>query len=353
MRLLGRTRRRLLAVGLLACVATLGNGMPLVAATDRLTVESREIARFEIGSDRRRFGDLEFRGGFSYRSSNRDLASISSIRMRDGGRRFLAVADTGLWFAGQIRRDAAGRPIGIDEARLAPILDPLGRTYGRKSDVDAEGLALRGTRALVSFEGKHRIASYALDGPDALPFGSRPEPVPMPLTRRELRSNGGIETIAVAPRRGPLSGETVVVAERSIDDEGNLYGAILGRGAKGLFSVRREDPWAITDGAFTADGTHLMLLERRYEGFGRIGMRIRKIAAADIRQGAVVDGPVLIDADLGDEIDNMEGLDLWQDAAGDTILSIVSDDNGSFFQRNLYLEFRLVPGNEGASAPSN
>jgi hypothetical protein len=74
-------------------------------------------------------------------------------------------------------------------------------------------------------------------------------------------------------------------------------------------------------------------------------MRLRRIAGGDIRPGATVDGPVMLEADLGNEIDNMEGLDIWRNGAGETVLSLVSDDNGSLFQRNLYLEFRLVsPG---------
>ena len=71
-------------------------------------------------------------------------------------------------------------------------------------------------------------------------------------------------------------------------------------------------------------------------------MRIRRIAADAIRPGATVDGPTLIEADSSDQIDNMEGLDIWTDAAGQTHMSLVSDDNQSFFQRTVYLEFRLV-----------
>lgn len=334
-------RRRWAATALLLAVATLGSDTPLMAAAETIETSARGISQFRIGSGDRRFGDLEFVGGFSYRSSDRRLAGVSAFRMRDDGERFLAVTDAGLWFAGAIRRDADGRPMGLADTRLAPMLDAAGRTYGRKSDADAEGLALAGGRAIVSFEGRHRIESFALDEGDALPDGERPRPVPMPLTRHELRSNGGIETIAVAPAASPLRGATVVVAERSIDENGNLYGAILERGAKGVFAVRRQLPWAVTDGAFLPDGD-LVLLERRYEGFGRIGMRLRRIAGNDIRPGATVDGPVMLEADLGNEIDNMEGLDIWRNAAGETVLSLVSDDNGSLFQRNLYLEFRLV-----------
>ncbi len=42
------------------------------------------------------------------------------------------------------------------------------------------------------------------------------------------------------------------------------------------------------------------------------------------------------------QIDNMEGLDIWTRADGATMLSLMSDDNHSILQRNLYLEFRLA-----------
>ena len=94
-------------------------------------------------------------------------------------------------------------------------------------------------------------------------------------------------------------------------------------------------------GAAAMPGGDLLLLERRYQGFGRIGMRIRRIDGTAIRPGALVDGPVLMEAATAQEIDNMEGMDVSVAPDGTTIVSLISDDNGSFFQRNLYLEFAL------------
>jgi hypothetical protein len=37
----------------------------------------------------------------------------------------------------------------------------------------------------------------------------------------------------------------------------------------------------------------------------------------------------------------MEGLDIWRRSDGALMVSIISDDNQSLLQRNLYLEFRL------------
>ena len=50
---------------------------------------------------------------------------------------------------------------------------------------------------------------------------------------------------------------------------------------------------------------------------------------------------MLFEADMSYQIDNMEGLDVWTRADGALIVSLISDDNHSILQRNLYLEFVL------------
>ncbi|KAB0677091.1 hypothetical protein F6X38_19480 [Aureimonas leprariae] len=304
-----------------------------------IDVASRVIRSFDRNSAATRFGGLEYVGGFSYSSRSSDLKGVSAIRMLDQDR-FLAVEDTGWWFAGTITRDGDGRPTGIRDARLSPILNPGGQASPRKGDADAEGLAIDANGdAVVAFERNHRIAAFA----DARsPFLSRPRFLPLPIPRKELRINAGIEALARSPANSPLGGRLVAVAERSIDMAGNFFAAILGDGG-GVFTIRRDEAWSATDGAFLPDGDFL-LLERRYQGFTHVGMRIRRIPGGEIRPGALVDGPVLIQADLAEEIDNMEGLDVYKATDGSTRVVLVSDDNGSFLQRNLFLEFRLAEG---------
>ena len=86
----------------------------------------------------------------------------------------------------------------------------------------------------------------------------------------------------------------------------------------------------------------LLLLERKFSWLGGIGIRIRRIPLASVAPGAVVDGPSIFDADLGNEIDNLEGIDAHVTSDGDTVLTLVSDDNFSLIQRNLLLQFTLV-----------
>jgi len=104
--------------------------------------------------------------------------------------------------------------------------------------------------------------------------------------------------------------------------------------------VKRNGNFDITDGAFLPDGD-LLLLERSYTMAEGVKMRLRRIYGESIARGAVADGPVLLEADMSYQIDNMEGLDIWRRGDGAQVVSLISDDNHSILQRNLYLEFIL------------
>lgn len=308
---------------------------PVAPASEVVPVVSRSIQQFKPGSPQTRHGSLEFIGGIQYSSSDSRVGGVSAIRFRPNGRDFVAVLDTGDWMTGSIVRDADGRI--SDLSQLSVVAMRAQEQNPSKFDVDAEGLAVREGELLVGFERRHRIDAY----PDPGFETAQPRSVDMVIPRRELRANGGIETLATAPADSALKGGVVVVAERSIDEDGNLFAAVLDGPLKGVFKVVRKEPWAVTDGAFL-EGGDLLLLERRFSYTGGVGMRIRRIEAGMIRPGALVDGEVLIEADMGAEIDNMEGLDVVRGPDGVPRIIVVSDDNRSFLQRNLMLEFRLV-----------
>jgi hypothetical protein len=88
----------------------------------------------------------------------------------------------------------------------------------------------------------------------------------------------------------------------------------------------------------------LLLLERRFSFVRGIAIRIRRVPLSSLMEGAVVDGRTMIEADLAFEIDNMEGISIHRTTGGETIITIVSDDNFSVLQRNLLLQFAIVGG---------
>ena len=109
---------------------------------------------------------------------------------------------------------------------------------------------------------------------------------------------------------------------------------------KGIFYVARNGEFDITDGDFLPNGD-LLLLERKFNMADGIAMRLRLISGETIKKGATVDGAILIEANMGFQIDNMEALDVWQDSAGGTRVTLMSDDNHSILQRSILLEFKL------------
>ena len=304
-----------------------------------VTVDSRPIANFKLGSGETRFGALEFVGGFEMRATEKAFGQLSALRFLDPGGAFVGVADHGYWFFGAIARDDNGVPLGVADFRMQAMVDPAGSRLRDKRVADAEGLEVSEGIATVSFEREARVSEYRLaaDG-----IGGPLRDVDFVIPRRELRNNQGLETVARAPLAGPLRGARVVVAERSIDGNGDIFAAIIDGPGKGVFKVRRTDGFDVTDGVFLPNGD-LVLLERRFSLASGIAMRLRRFAGDTVKAGALIDGEVLAQADLAYRIDNMEGLDAWTRADGATILSVLSDDNQSFLQRTLYLEFRLLP----------
>ncbi|WP_147272212.1 esterase-like activity of phytase family protein [Phyllobacterium salinisoli] len=271
-------------------------------------------------------------------AANREFGGMSAIRFLDAGRNFLGVTDTGYWYAGRIERDGNGRPVGFGDFRMAPLLDSSGKPFERKWDADAEGMAISGDRVTVGFERAHRLLEYRLDTRD---FKSLPEALPLPLPKEELRKNASLEAVAISPASGPLGETRVVLTERSLNRNGDIFAAVLTGPRRGIFYVRRTDDFDISDAVFLPDGD-LLILERHYALLSGVALRIRRIASETIRPGGTVDGAVMLGADMGYQIDNMEGIDAWTDSEGRSVISLISDDNYSLWQRNLYLEFRLA-----------
>ncbi|GLS31836.1 hypothetical protein SAMN04488498_102440 [Mesorhizobium albiziae] len=325
------------ALALISVLGLANSGDAGSAPLDRITISTRPITQFRIGRDDKQFGPLEFVGGLEMTANSRHFGAISAFRFTSPGGSFVGVADTGFWFFGKLVHDDAQKPSGIADFSMEQMVDPSGQTFARKWEVDAEGLAVKDDIATVGFERNHRVARFRIEpGKMGPAFRNLDFLVPA----RELRQNRGFETVAYAAPHGQHAGGLVVVSEKSLDSRGNIFAAILEGPGKGVFTVKRNGNFDITDGAFLPDGD-LLLLERSFNMAEGVKMRLRRIEAESIVEGAVVDGPVLMDADMGYQIDNMEAMDVWQRADGAVMVSLMSDDNHSILQRNLYLEFVL------------
>ncbi|CAN5287167.1 esterase-like activity of phytase family protein [soil metagenome] len=307
-----------------------------------IELTAKPIVDFLVGEKQTRFGALEFRGGLDLDSSNRDFGSWSGIDFAAAGKKFYAIADSGYWLRARlVEKD--GALVGIEQAAIAPMLDKNGTRLAGKRNSDAEGLrvVLRNGRetALVSFEQVPSVAQFAANPDLAL---ARRSDIRLPAFVNNIKRNAGLEALAVAPANGPLAGAVVVIAEKSLDDAGNHRGFILSGPAAGTFTIRRSDDFDVTDATFLPNGD-LIVLERHFAFADGLGMRIRRIPGDTIRPGALLDGAALIRSAEFEQIDNMEGIAARTGPNGETLLTVISDDNHSLLQRTILLQFAIVP----------
>jgi len=318
-----------------------------------IEITARPIAHFERGRpDVKRFGDLEFRGGLVLTSPSTHFGGWSDLIVEADGSRLLAISDVGGWMTADIKYDGT-RPTGLANARIGPILAVSGRPLEDKREQDAESLALvdgnltRGS-VVIGFERLHRLGRFEIrDRELRAPIGY----MKMPPDARRMSANQGLEGVSVL-RAGPLKGSIVGFAERLTRGSGYHTGWIWTGGEPKSFQLRDIDGFDLTGAAGLDDGS-LLVLERRFRWLEGVKMRIRHLAAAEIKPGARLDGRILILADSGYEIDNMEGIAVHRGRGDETIITLISDDNfNSLLQRNLLLQFTLL-GNkaENASRP--
>ncbi len=313
------------------------------ASVEKLEIEARPIAHFQRGRpDLKRFGPLEFRGGLVLSSPSPSFGGWSGLAMAADGTSLVAVSDIGVWMMADLTYDGP-RPAKLVHAELGPLRGTGNRQLRTKRLQDAEALALldgtlaRGT-LLIGFERIHRIGRFEIrDRQVRAPSGY----LRLPPEASRMQQNQGIEALAVL-QAGPLKGSVVAFAERFTRGSGYHTGWIWVRGEPQAIHLKDIDAFNITDAAALPDGG-LLVLERFYRWTEGVKMRIRHLTAAEIVPGARLTGRTLIEADSGYEIDNMEGMAVHRGPLGETVVTLISDDNfNSFLQRTVLLQFSLT-----------
>ena len=308
------------------------------AAPVSIKVKARPIPFFDSSDHARvRFGSLEYRSGLVLTSSFPGFGGLSGLRLDAKGERFISLSDHGSWFTGRIVYQ--GRAMtGLDDVEAAPMLGPDGKPLAARGWFDTESIALDGSFVYIGIERVNQVVRFDF----AKGFTrSRGEVFPMPPAVKKLPNNKGLEALVFVPKGFALAGTLIAISERGLDRDGNLIAFLVGGPTPGQFSVRRSQNFDISDAVLLPSG-ELLVLERKFSLLSGVGIRIRRIALKSLAPNAVVDGPAIFEADLGEEIDNMEGIDAFVTPEGDTVLTMVSDDNFSLLQRTLLLQFTLV-----------
>jgi hypothetical protein len=311
------------------------------ASTDApasIEVKARPIPWFDSHDhDRVRFGALEYRSGLVLTSPFPRFGGLSGLRLDARGERFISFSDRGHWFTGRIVYE--GRAMtGLADVESAPMLGPDGKPITARGWYDSESIALDGSFVYIGLERVNKVLRFDFSKGFTR---ARGEVVPLPKAASKLPKNKGLEALVFVPKGQRLAGTLIAMSERGLDENGNLIAFLVGGPAPGQFSVRRTEDFDISDAVLLPAGD-LLILERKFSWLSGIGIRIRRIALASVAPGAVIDGPSIFEADLANEVDNMEGIDAHLTAEGETVLTMVSDDNFSPIQRTLLLQFTLV-----------
>jgi hypothetical protein len=331
--------RAALAFALIAALSLSASAQPNPRAPEpaaTIEVRARPITVFEPRNpERTQFGALTFRGGLELTSSSQHFGGISAIRVEADGAKFLAVTDKGYWLRGRIVYEGK-RPAGIADAEMTPVLGHDGKPLAVRGWYDTEAMARDGGTVWLGIERVNRIVRLNI-GRDGL--AARAQVVPAPPGIAALPHNRGLECLEVVPGGLPHARALIAISERGLDEAGNIKGFLQSSSSWSEFAVKRIGDFDVTDCAVTPKGD-LLVLERSFSRLRGVAMRIRRMALASIQPGATIDGPALIEADMGYQIDNMEGLSVHRDA-GALVLTVISDDNFSMIQRTLLLQFTL------------
>lgn len=319
---------------------------PLTAAPAAapIVIGARPISSFSrTMAAQQQFGRLTFRGGLVLTSEVPDFGGWSGLVLDEAGR-LLMISDRGSWLTGTLLYEGT-RPKGIGNAVLGSILGVGRRPLNRGRDRDSESVTLldgnltRGS-VLIAFERNHRIGRFAVHerGIDA-PSGY----LKMPPEVRSIPVNKSFEAVSLI-RGGAAKGSIIAFCEEFHDAKRNHTGWIWAGGMTGQpqrIGLTNIGDFAITDVASLSDGS-LIVLERKFRWLEGVRMRLRQISASAVQPGATLDGEILIEADMGYDIDNMEGLSIHRDQRGATVLTLISDDNfNQFLQRSILLQFTL------------
>ncbi|MBN1566700.1 MAG: esterase-like activity of phytase family protein [Acidobacteria bacterium] len=299
-----------------------------------ITVASSPIAAFETDSPAiRHFGRLEFRGGLILTSDYKSFGGFSALLMDPDGEHFLALSDRAMWLRARIvYKD--GRPAGITDAVAAPVLDEKGMPAPK---LDTESLTRDSNKLYVGLERTQSVLCFDYDDKG---FPGRSRPVSVPPELKDLPFNQSLEAIVFVPEKHRLGGTLIAFTEHALTEEGNLKAFLIGGPEPGAFAVKRTDGFDISDAAMLPNGD-VLIIERQYSLERGVAMRIRCIQLSTIKPGALVDGPVLVEADARHQIDNMEAMSVHRAPSGEIVLTLMSDNNLSSLQRTVLLQFVL------------
>ena len=314
----------ILAIGLLlqACGA---RAEPEGAVNGPIQIESVAVTLNPSDPNLTSVGHFAYAGGVAMTSSGNDhFGGLSDLSLTDDGQ-LTAVTDSGDLLTGRLVLDQ-DKLAGIDQARLQTLTGPDGQPLASKRLGDAEGIVRwpNGDQ-MVSFERDHRIWLYPTDG-------GAPKVMPKPDIAME--DNDGMEGLSLAPSQGPDAywvgvepGTVWLCGLKSVCVEhANLPKPPAGYRLSALHEAPNGD---------------LLLLFHNWNAT----LKISSIALEIVRDPASSHPRIVDELKLTPplNVDNFEGIEAKARKGGGLRLYLLTDDNFSKTQRNLFMAFDWTP----------
>jgi len=255
-------------------------------------------------------------------AQNGTYGGLSAIHLSPDGTQMIALSDRGRFVEGKISRDADGKiqEITVDQPVVIEGYNP----NPPDGIEDAEGIAIDPNGTIyVSFEKDHRVGQFA-----ALDAAEQVLPRIEPFT--PVSGNGGLEALAIDSK-----GTLYAIPERTRRRRDAFPIFRFQNGEWDVpFALPREHPYYVVGADFGPDD-RLYVLERKFNGYGFYN-RVRRV---DLTAGTA---ETVLDSRFG-EHGNLEGISVWENTRGETIMTLIADNNFRFFLSNEIAEY-LIDG---------
>lgn len=264
--------------------------------------------------------DVSLVGRYTLPAEGKTYGGLSAIHISDDGSHMIAVSDRGTITQGDIVRDQSGQI--VDVIVDAPVKITPFPHETRASLLDSEGIAVAPDGTFyISFEGFTRVGKFT-------EVGAPEEVVPITPEFSGMQSNAALEALAI-----DSEGRLYALPERTgrYDRPFPVY-RFDGTRWSQPFAIPRTESFLVVGADFGPDGL-LYLLERDFSGIGFL-TRVRRV------DFDAATSETILQTGLGVH-GNMEGISVWQNAAGETIMTLIADDNFRGFLNNEIAEYRV------------
>jgi hypothetical protein len=305
-----------------------------VSSAEPLLIRTTPVPLHDEDESIDRVGGLTYLGGLHLASPDQRFGGLSGLAVSPDGQRLSFVTDAGSWIQASPRYDAQGRLVGIISAEIGALLDPKGQPVRRKRDADAESLVRTTNGFLVAFEHKHRFWRFR-GQPN--PFLNRPTEIALPRALDHGARNRGIEAAALLG-----DGRLFALSENFPKNAPYVKGWYRELGKWHELTYERTALFHPTGATVLPDGD-LLVLERRFTFVGGFATRLVRVPHLSIQRKKMVRGHELARLEPPFVEENFEGVDVWRDNAGQTLVYLVSDNNFFPLQKTILLLFAIRP----------